>query len=164
MNLKLEIEEFGKTLEENALIKARTVHYITKLPVISDDSGLFIEALNGFPGIKSSDFQKENENYLEEILKMMKDKENRKAYFRCVIVFIDSQSNEYIFDGEVLGEISYEILGNNGFGYDPIFLYKPLNKTFAQIDTKTKNQISHRGQALKKLKEFLIRFSNNFLL
>ncbi len=60
MNLKLEIEEFGKTLEENALIKARTVHYITKLPVISDDSGLFIETLNGFPGIKSSDFQKEN--------------------------------------------------------------------------------------------------------
>jgi XTP/dITP diphosphohydrolase len=87
----------------------------------------------------------------------MKDKENRKAYFRCVIVFIDSQSNEYIFDGEVLGEITYEILGNKGFGYDPIFLYKPLNKTFAQIDIEIKNQISHRANALKKLKEFLIK-------
>ncbi len=155
LNLKLEIEEFGKTLEENALIKARTVHYITKLPVISDDSGLFIEALGGFPGIKSSDFQRENENYLEEILKMMENKKNRKAYFRCVIVFIDNQSNEYIFDGEVSGEIAYEILGNNGFGYDPIFLYKPLNKTFAQMDTEIKNQISHRAKALKKLKAFL---------
>ena len=156
LNLKLEIDEFGKTLEENALIKARTVHYITKLPVISDDSGLFIEALNGFPGIKSSDFQKENKNYLEKILKMMENEKNRKAYFKCVIVFIDSQSNEYIFYGEVLGEITYEVLGNNGFGYDPIFLYKPLGKTFAQIDIDIKNQISHRAKALRKLKEFLI--------
>ncbi len=156
VEFEIEIEEVGNTLLENALIKARTIHYITKIPTLSDDSGLFIVALNGFPGVRSAEFQRKNPNYLEKILKMMENEKNRVAYFKCVLVFIDENSNEFVFEGEVEGEISYEIRGDKGFGYDPIFYYKPLNKTFAEIDLQTKNQISHRAIALNKFKNFLL--------
>ncbi|MEO0159542.1 MAG: RdgB/HAM1 family non-canonical purine NTP pyrophosphatase [candidate division WOR-3 bacterium] len=155
LNLKIDFQEVGNTLLENALIKARIVYNILKLPTLSDDSGLFIDALNGFPGVKSADFQKENPDYLEKILKMLQNENNRKAYFKCVLVFIDDK--EYIFEGEVEGEISYEIKGDKGFGYDPIFYYKPLNKTFGEIELSIKNQISHRAIALSKFKRFLIQ-------
>ncbi len=156
IGLEIEIEEFGNTLLENALIKARTIHYITKIPTLSDDSGLFICALEGFPGVESAKFQRQNPDYLQKILKMMENKNNRTSYFRCVLIFIDESGNEFVFEGEVEGEISYEIRGYKGFGYDPIFYYKPLNKTFAEIDLQTKNQISHRAIALGKFKNFLL--------
>ncbi len=156
LNININFQEVGKTLLENALIKARTVYNIAHLPTLADDSGIFIDALDGFPGVKSSDFQKENKEYLEKILKMMKDKKNRKAYFRCILVFIND-GKERVFEGEVEGEISYEIRGDKGFGYDPIFYYKPFQKTFGEIDLSIKNKISHRGIALQKFKEYLIQ-------
>lgn len=131
------------------------------MPVISDDSGIFIEALNGFPGIHSAEFQRENPDYLEKILELMKDKENRNAYFHCVIVFINEEGESYVFEGKVEGKISSEIRGNKGFGYDPIFYYEPLKKTFGEIEMEVKNRISHRAIALKKLRDFLsLKFKN----
>ncbi|MCS7244629.1 MAG: RdgB/HAM1 family non-canonical purine NTP pyrophosphatase [candidate division WOR-3 bacterium] len=155
ISLDIQIEETGKTLLENALIKAKKVHEITGMPVISDDSGIFIEALGGFPGVHSAEFQKGNPDYLEKILELMKDKENRSAYFHCVIVFINNNGESHVFEGKVEGEIGFQIRGDKGFGYDPIFYYKPIGKTFGEIEMEVKNKISHRAIALKKLRDFL---------
>lgn len=148
--------EDGKTFEENALIKARHLAKYTSLPVIADDSGLEIHALDGFPGIYSARFM-EGHSYIEKntaIIEMLKEKEDKSAHFTCVIAFIYN-GKELTFRGECPGEIISEIRGTNGFGYDPIFYIPSLKKTYAELEEKEKTAISHRGLALIIWKEYL---------
>ena len=152
-----EIEENGKTLEENALIKAREVFEKTGLPAISDDTGLEVDALDGAPGVYTARYAGENCSYSDNVNKMLKDMNkvpmpNRGAKFKTVMVFKD-ENKELIVEGIVKGRISREIRGEDGFGYDPIFYVPGYNKTFAEITMIEKNKISHRGNAINKLIE-----------
>lgn len=151
-----EIIENGNTFIENALIKARAIKKLYPYPVIADDSGLSINSLDGFPSIHSARFM-ENRPYLEKcsaINQMLKNKEDRSAFFTCVIAYIDD-NGEHIFEGKCSGIIIDDYRGKNGFGYDPIFYIPSLRKTYAELSEKEKNQISHRGQALLLFKKYL---------
>lgn len=152
----IEVEENGKTFAENAYLKAKAVFDLTGLPVIADDSGLEVDALNGAPGIFSARYAPEGQRkkrLLEELKNVPDDK--RGANFTCCICYIDPKGKELYFTGKVFGTIGYESRGTNGFGYDPIFMYG--DKSFAEMSAEEKNQISHRADALRQLKEF---FSN----
>jgi XTP/dITP diphosphohydrolase len=150
-------EETGKTLEENAAIKARAVFEKLKSPVIADDSGLFINALGGLPGVHSARYAENDLARIEKVLKSLEGEQNRAAQFRCVICFIDENGSETLFSGAVEGEIAYEPQGENGFGYDPIFLITNgiKRRSFAEITAYEKNIISHRAKALGELKDYL---------
>ncbi len=149
-----EPKETGKTFLENALIKAKYYFSYTKIPVISEDSGLMIDALDGKPGIYSARYAGENstqETLIKKVLEEMNGKSNRSARFVCVMVFMYDK-NKYIFsEGKVEGLISYEPRGKNGFGYDPIFIPLGHEKTFAEMLPEEKNKISHRYNALVNL-------------
>ncbi|ACI19419.1 RdgB/HAM1 family non-canonical purine NTP pyrophosphatase [Dictyoglomus thermophilum] len=153
-------EETGKSYEENAFIKAKYVAEITGYPVIAEDSGLEIDALQGELGIYSARFGG-NVGYKEKIslvLEKMKDTpwEDRKARFICKAVFYDMKEDvKIITGGKVEGYIAYEPKGEKGFGYDPIFYFPLLDKTFGEIDKSEKNKYSHRFLAFSKLKLFL---------
>ena len=147
--------ENGKTFEENSLLKAQSFKEHTSLPVLSDDSGLSIDALDGFPGIYSARFM-EGHPYEEKhlaILEMLKDKEDKSAYFICAMsIIIDGE--EYKLQGRVDGEIVSPKSKGNGFGYDPIFLPSGEELTFGEMDEEKKNKISHRGRASAELINF----------
>lgn len=162
IGLSLDVEETGTTFQENALIKARYVYELTKMPTIADDSGLEIEALGNFPGIKSARFEKGKPYSVKNktILEMMKDKKNRNASFKCAICVYGLNKEPLFFIGEFKGQISYKAMGENGFGYDPIFYFPLLNKTAAMMSDEEKNAHSHRGIALSKLKEYLYKKGN----
>ncbi len=148
--------EDGSSFEENALIKARFLAKHTSLPVIADDSGLEIHALDGFPGIYSARFMN-GHSYVEKnkaVIEMIKEKNDDSAHFTCVIAFI-YQGIEKTFRGECYGNIIHELKGSNGFGYDPIFYVPSLNKTYAELSEKEKLSISHRGNAIKLWKQYL---------
>ena len=150
-----EIEENGKTLEENALIKAREVFEKTGLPTISDDTGLEVDALDGAPGVYTARYAGENCSYSDNVNKMLKDMNkvpmpNRGAKFKTVMVFKD-ENKELIVEGIVKGKISRESRGDDGFGYDPIFYVTEYDKTFAEMTMSEKNKISHRGNAIRNL-------------
>ena len=159
------INENGNSFYENAKIKAFEVAklYNFEYDVIADDSGLCVNSLDGFPGIYSARFNVNNDYSYKtknnKLLEMIKDKEDKSAYFECCIVWITKDKKEYSFSGKVNG-----ILKNNKydekltFGYDPIFYYEPLNNFFSNLDLKTKNAISHRGIALNK---FLIEIKRH---
>ncbi len=121
---------------------------------IVDDSGIFIDALNGFPGVYSSYVYKTIG--LSGILKLLNDYENRGAKF-VTVIGLELGGNTHLFKGEVRGTISFEPQGTGGFGYDPIFIPEGMNKTFAEMSIEEKNSISHRGRAMNSLKEFLIK-------
>lgn len=142
-------EENGATFADNALIKAKAVYEIVKCPVIADDSGLCIDALDGRPGVFSARYAP-NEEKCARILAEMKDvpDEKRTAYFECSIAYIDSDGC-FTVSGKCEGKIGYEERGTNGFGYDPIFLHG--DSTLAEMSADEKNKISHRGNALNKL-------------
>ncbi len=146
--------ESGDTFLENAVSKAVFYSKILKSSVVADDSGLVIEALNGFPGVQSSRFM-EGENYgrkMKKILMMMEDEENRKAKFVCVAVFADVEKGMILSSiGEVKGKIAQEIRGKGGFGYDPIFIPNGFEKTFGELGEEVKSEISHRKRAFEKL-------------
>ena len=152
-----EVEEDGKTFSENAVKKAKFAYERERLPVIADDSGLEIDALNGLLGIKSARFMKGKpyEEKNAKILEMMNDvpEEKRTARFKCVAVYYDG--TPHIFEGVIEGKISREQRGKNGFGYDPIFIPQKYNKTMAQLPPDVKNEISHRARAFKKLIGYL---------
>lgn len=157
------IEETGKTLLENSLIKARTVHEITGFPTLADDTGLEVNILNGAPGIKSARYAGENATYKDNLNKLLKDLEDvphgeRQAQFKTVISFV-TDSQEHWVEGIVKGVILNEPRGENGFGYDPIFYLPELKKTFAELSMEKKNKISHRGLALEKFRILLRKFS-----
>ncbi len=159
IELPVEIVEDGNTFEENALIKARTLHKITGEPVIADDSGLCVNCLGGRPGIHTARYGGENMDYNHKMKKLVEEIQNqgtddRSAYFACVIVYISKDSKEYVFYGRCDGEIGYEPKGDGGFGYDPIFIAKD-GKTMAELSNEEKDEISHRGKALRLLAEAL---------
>lgn len=158
-----EIEETGKTLLENSLIKARTVHKITGLPTMADDTGLEVNCLNGAPGVKSARYAGENATYQDNLNKLLKDLEGvplaeRQAQFRTVISFINNEREHWV-EGLVKGIIIDELRGESGFGYDPIFYIPDLKKTFAEFSMVQKNKISHRGLALEKFRILLGKFN-----
>lgn len=153
-----EINESGKSFEDNALIKARTVAAYTKQPTIADDSGLEVYSLNNEPGIYSARYAGDNSSDNDNINKLLKNLENsdkRDARFVCVIALVIPDKIEKTFIGECCGIISSAPRGDKGFGYDPIFLIPSLNKTFAEMDMDEKNLFSHRARAIEKLKIYL---------
>ncbi|MBW8362082.1 MAG: RdgB/HAM1 family non-canonical purine NTP pyrophosphatase [Kaistella sp.] len=151
-----EIVEDGNTFHENALIKAKYCFENTGKPSLGDDSGLVVEALDGRPGIFSAryagnhDFAKNMARVLEE----MKDSENRKAYFVTVMCLAD-ETGEHYFEGRIYGNLTKEISGAKGFGYDPIFIPENLGLTFAEMLPEEKNKISHRRKALDQFLDYL---------
>ncbi|MDP3787437.1 MAG: XTP/dITP diphosphatase [Candidatus Omnitrophota bacterium] len=151
------VEEKGKTFEENAATKALTVARFTKRLTLADDSGLEVEALGGRPGVYSARFAGENATYEVNNRKLLRALERipnpkRKAKFVCVIAIADKNKLVGLVRGECIGRITFEPKGRNGFGYDPVFFSPKYNKTFAQLSSKEKNSVSHRGRALKKAK------------
>ena len=167
-NFKLNstLKETGRTLEENALQKAEQVFRLTKLPSLADDSGLEVEYLKGKPGVRSSRFAGEKATYLDNNLKLLRLLKNvpaqkRKARFRCVMALKLNERKVKLLDGKISGYIATERKGKSGFGYDPIFYIPKLKKTFAQLSLKQKNQISHRAQALQKVKKYLQKLIKN---
>ena len=157
-----EIEEVGQTLLENSMIKAKTVHNLTQMPVIADDTGLEVEALNGAPGIYSARYAGEDVTYEDNVNKLLAEMEdipleNRKAQFRTVISFVD-KDRELWTEGTIKGIIGETAKGKNGFGYDPVFFVPELEKTFSELSIGEKNKISHRGLAMKKFRILLREF------
>ncbi len=154
-----DIEETGKTFEENALLKAKAVFNIVKIPVLSDDSGLEVDYLKGAPGIFSARYSGINatdKDNIDKLLTELKDIDfnQRTARFKCVICLYDGIIERF-FEGVCYGNILTYPKGENGFGYDPLFMPKGYSLTFAELDQNTKNKISHRGIALLSLKKFL---------
>ena len=152
-----DIEETALTLEGNAWIKARTVWQKHGLSCFSDDTGLEIEALDGAPGVFSARFagpEKDPQANMDKVLDELKGQGNRKARFRTAVALV-LNGEEFLFEGTVNGEITTVQSGAKGFGYDPIFSPNGYNSTFAEMDAPTKNAISHRGLAIKKLVAFL---------
>jgi XTP/dITP diphosphohydrolase len=151
-----EVEEDGQTFEENAYKKAFFTAKTLGVPALADDSGLVVRALGGEPGVHSAryagEYASDKEKY-NKLLKEMKGKKDRSAYFECAIVIALPKGKSKSYTGRCEGEIAFEPMGEDGFGYDPVFIYPPLNKTFAQIPIEEKNKISHRGKAMAKLKE-----------
>lgn len=156
--INIEVSEDGETFEENAALKARAVYEIARCAVLADDSGLSVDALDGAPGVYSARYGGEgldDKGRTELLLENMKDvpDEKRTAKFVCVIHFIKENGEEISVRGECKGKIGYKPEGENGFGYDPVFVYG--DKTFAQVGADVKNSVSHRAVALKKLMEKL---------
>ena len=156
-----EAEETGSTFVENAIIKARNAALHCDLPAISDDSGLVVDALNGAPGVISARYAGENTSDQENLIKLLLElkgipTEQRKARFVCVIVFMRSATDPLpvIAQGVWEGEILSEAVGDNGFGYDPVFWVPSQQKSSAELTPTIKNSISHRGKALKILADF----------
>jgi XTP/dITP diphosphohydrolase len=163
VNIFEDIPEDEPLIEGNALFKARYVHNATGLDVFADDTGLEVEALNGLPGVHSARFAGENKDSsanIAKVLAMLKGAENRKARFRTVIALI-FKGKEYLFEGTISGTIIDEKRGDEGFGYDPVFIPEGKELTFAQMTLNEKNKISHRALAFKKLKEFLNQYTKS---
>lgn len=157
-----EIVENGSTFMENALIKAKTVNKITGLVSLADDSGLEVDHLNGLPGVYSARFAGELKNDKANNQKLISllegvPLEERTARFKCAIAVIDKDGREYQAEGSCEGLILEEEKGEAGFGYDPLFYIPQYQKTFAQLDMETKNEISHRGKATRKALKILER-------
>jgi XTP/dITP diphosphohydrolase len=152
-----DIEEYGTTFEQNSRIKADYIHDRYGVSVIADDSGLEVEALDNRPGVYSARYAGEPTNHqanIEKLLLELEGVENRKAKFRAVITLI--LNGEYhLFEGEVSGKITIEKRGNDGFGYDPVFVPDGYETTFAQMPAEIKNQISHRANAVNQMLAFL---------
>ena len=157
MGIDVEIEENGKTFYENALIKAKTISQILNLPALADDSGICVDALDGMPGIYSARYAGDGDDNHNNslLLKNMEGKTNRKAKFVCCMVLYYPDGKILTATGETHGQIMNECHGENGFGYDPLFLSDDLNKCLGIASAEEKNTISHRFRAIKALKEQL---------
>ncbi len=156
-----EVVEDRSTLEGNALKKARYVFEQTGLPALSDDTGLEVDILDGRPGVYSARYAGESSTYQDNVDKLLNElsdvaAKDRKAQFRTVVAFI-TPDQSYTFEGICRGEILREPRGEKGFGYDPVFRPDGFEETFAELDPEIKNEISHRGKAIEKLKHFLIQ-------
>lgn len=159
LNMKVpEPEENGKDYYENALIKAKNLAKYTIFPVIADDSGLEVEAMDNKPGLYSARFAKEHGGHdgaIQNILDNLKDKDNRNARFICDIVLMNVEDKPLRFEGIVPGTIGMEKQGEAGFGYDPIFVCNETNKCYALMGQEEKNKYSHRAKALNKMLTYL---------
>ena len=152
----IEIDENGSTFQENALIKAKSIKDKCNMIVIADDSGLEIDALNKEPGIHSARYLEGHDySYKNKVLlERMKGKTNRTARFVCAIALCD-ETGDHLFTGVMEGKINDQAAGDNGFGYDPIFLVEQFGKTSAQLTMEQKNSVSHRGIATRELLDYL---------
>lgn len=158
IGVEMDVEETGKTFMENAYLKAKSIYDIIKKPVIADDSGLCVKALNGRPGVYSARYGGEGLTDKDRCLKLLDEMEtieDREAKFVCSICAILSDNDVIETEGEVCGSLLYEMKGNNGFGYDPMFFVKEYNKTFGELSDNEKNSISHRRKALDRFVEIL---------
>lgn len=150
----IDIDETGTTFQENALIKAQTIHDIYHIAVIADDSGLAVNAMNGEPGVYSARFMGEETSYdikNQYIIDQCKSADDKGAQYVCAIAYVRLDGTHDVFTGEVAGEIYDRMVGDKGFGYDPIFYYPPFQTTLANVSETEKNAISHRGKALIQL-------------
>lgn len=151
-----EVVEDGETFDENAYKKASFTAKILGIPALADDSGLMVEALDGAPGVLSARYAGENstdEQRIAKLLDALKGKANRKAAFECVLSIAVPSGPALTYEARCEGLIADQPVGQNGFGYDPVFYYPPLNKTFAQMTLEEKSRVSHRGKALNELKQ-----------
>lgn len=164
------VKEEGVTLRENALQKARAVAKVFGGWALADDTGLFVEALEGRPGVFSSRYAGEGASYQDNVQRLLEEMrpvpaEKRGAYFSCVIALVHPDGREVTVEGRLEGSIAQETQGDQGFGYDPIFFLPDRGCTLAEIPLEEKNKISHRGRALFKIKgvlEGLVRLEKNF--
>lgn len=161
INFLKDVEETGVTTKENAEIKARAIFDFEKtkglnFPVISDDSGLFVNALGGEPGVYSARYAGDHnsQSNRDKVIKNLEGKNDRSAYFECTICYIDENTTKF-FVGRTYGQITKEEIGDTSFGYDCIFLSDDLHKTFGQSTEEEKDSVSHRGRAVTELKRFL---------
>lgn len=151
-----DVKETGRTFEENARLKAETIANILQMPVLADDSGLEVDALGGLPGIYSARFAGEHKNDGSNNAKLLYEltdvpDEKRGAQFHCTLVFAAPKKQSLVVEAKWRGRIGRIPRGDNGFGYDPLFIVDGMDKTAAELSNEEKNQISHRGLALKKL-------------
>lgn len=156
-----DVEETGTTFAENAFIKADAAFKKTGLPSVADDSGLCVDALDGRPGIYSARYAGDNATDEEKISKLLTELEDvedekRTAHFACAICCILPDGSKIEVEGRCHGKIAFEPCGDGGFGYDPVFMYG--DKSYAQLSAEEKDAVSHRGQALRKLKAELEKY------
>lgn len=150
------VEEDGATFEENAYKKASFTARVLGLPALADDSGLVVKALNGAPGVLSARYagiHLNDRQRCDALLKNMEHLTDRSAAFECVVSIAAPTGYALTYEGRCDGFIAGAPAGENGFGYDPVFYYPPLDKTFAQLTLQEKNQVSHRGKVLHEIKE-----------
>lgn len=148
--------EDGKTFEENAYKKAHGTAKATGMPVLADDSGLVVASLGGAPGVRSARYAGENATDEENNRKLLQEMEgisNREAAFECVLSIAVPRGPALIYEGRCEGLVGTDLRGDQGFGYDPLFYYTPLGKTFAELGHHEKNGVSHRGKAMLELKK-----------
>lgn len=154
-----DIEETGKTFEENSLLKARTISKLTGLPALADDSGICVDALDGAPGLYSARYSgngdSANNQKLLDALRDVPDAK-RTAYFICVAAFVRPDGFEKVEEGRFHGKIMHEVVGSGGFGYDPLFQPDGLNCSSAQLTAEEKDAISHRGKAMRAIAPYII--------
>lgn len=160
--IKSTVEETGQTFEENARIKAAAYARESGLLTLADDSGLEVTALGGEPGVRSARYAGEKASDGDRVKLLLANlaqipQENRGARFRCVIAVATPDGETEVCEGECRGYITYEPRGNNGFGYDPVFLFAELNKTMAELAPEMKGQVSHRARAAQKVPAILTR-------
>lgn len=158
--IKTEVIENGETLEANAFKKAKEIYDVLKIPALSDDTGLFADALNGEPGVYSARYAGDTASYYDNCIKLLSNLkntpfENRTAAFETVICFYVNNYKHYFFKGICRGIISNVLKGKNGFGYDPVFIPEGYNISFAEMSEEEKNKISHRALALNNFREFV---------
>ena len=154
-----DIEETGKTFEENALLKARTICKLTGLPALADDSGICVDALNGAPGLYSARYSGQgdaanNEKLLNELRDVPDEK--RSAYFICVAAYVRPDGFEQVAEGRFYGSILRQVIGDGGFGYDPLFKPEGMELSSAQLSAAEKDAISHRGKAMRAIAPYII--------
>lgn len=160
LNLNVEVEEDKDSLEGNALKKAEEIWQHVQIPCSADDTGLFVHALNGAPGVFSSRYAGENVSYSDNRRKLLNELdgvplESRTAYFRTVVCYYYAKDKFELFDGVCAGKITLTERGEKGFGYDAVFLPDGFENTFAELNREEKNRISHRAKAFEKLKAYL---------
>jgi XTP/dITP diphosphohydrolase len=158
VNITEEIPETADNLIDNALQKARYVYEKCGIPCFADDTGLEVDALDGAPGVYSARYageQKDSKLNMLLLLENMNGKTNRNARFRTIIAYIDENAQEHIFEGEIKGKIIENMAGENGFGYDPIFVPEGYEETFAELSSEVKNTISHRARAMEKFLSYI---------
>ncbi len=163
VGIRDEVEETGATFLENARLKAETYARASGMLTLADDSGLEVDALGGEPGVHSKRYAGENKSDAERIeflLAKLREvpREKRSARFRCTIVIVDANNNEWTSDGMCEGEIGFAPRGTNGFGYDPIFILRETGTTMAELSSEEKNRLSHRAHAAVGAREILKRF------
>ena len=152
LGIDIEVEETGSTFAENAMLKAEAICEAAKLPAIADDSGLCVDALNGGPGVYSARYGGEgldDRGRTALLLENMRGQTTRAAHFTCAIACVFPNGDTLSAEGRCDGTIAFAPMGEGGFGYDPVFFVPELAKTFSQLMAEEKNEISHRGRALR---------------